>query len=240
MSTVREIIFKIKERHTGFNITDDYPVIDALIYSFMNDARESLIREEYNNTRQVNDQYYQMLCCLEIECLGEQCTYGNVTIINTDNDLYKVKLPLTIPRVGNLDIKYLGSKNGRDKFDRFNFLAFGSIKSRVWTKAVHSYSVVGGEIWLKNLYTPNQKFVCALVLLKDPVDACNWDDETSQYPVPSEKKLVDLVLYSLQTSTKVSDVLNNAADDTSIPKINQEVVAQQQNALRNDEQQQRR
>ncbi len=231
MSTVREIIFKIKERHTGFNITDDYPVVDELIYSFMNDVRESLIREEYNNTRRINDSYYQMSCCYKIECLGISCEL-NGHVFTDKTDLFKVTLPQLITGIGNQDIKYLGNRVGDGFFSRLIYEEFISTQYRIYTSMKSYYSVVGNEVILKNLPTEGMLFLCARILAKDPISACDWDSETTHYPVPSENKLVDLVLYKLQSSTKVTDVLNNTADDTTIPKVNQDVLAAQQNQIK--------
>jgi len=236
MSTVKQIIYKIKERHSAFNVTDDYPVINELIYSFMNDVRETLIREEYINTRKINKQYYQFICCNEIECVDETCTY-NGTEVSKTLDMFRVKLPQLVTRVDDLDLKYVGDKSGVNGFDRFEWGRFATLNSRMFTKYSHAYSIIGNNLFLRNLYTKGQKFVCLLALLRDPVKACDWDDDN--YPVPSEKKLIDLVLLSMQTSTKVTDVLNNAADDLMQPKINQQAVAEQQQSIRQDEPQQR-
>ena len=230
MSTVREIIYKIKEKHSSFNVTDDYPITDELIYSFMNDVRESLIREEFNNTRKINKQYYQMICCNEIECYEDVCIYDGVEI-KMEIDTFKVKLPQLVTNVGDLDLSYVGDKSGGNPFFRFEFGQFASLESRMFTKNTHAYSIIGNELLLKNLYTDGQKFVCLLALLRDPSTACNWDEENS-YPLPSENKLIKLVVYALQGNTKASDVLNNASDDLIQPKVNQQALAEQQQMLK--------
>ena len=236
MSTVNQIIYKIKERHSGFNITDDYPIPDELIYSFMNDIRETLIREELRVNREINEQYYSMNCCLEIECVTNECEVDGETI-SSPTGMYKVKLPVTVTKIGELDIKYVGDKSGVNSFNRYNFNTFRRLEYRVWTKRPAAYSIVGNEMWLRNLSTPNQMVLCVLGLFKEPIPPCEWDNEEYQYPVPSEKKLVDLTLLSLQTSSKIIDILNNAANDQIIPKINQQTVAEQQQVIRADQQQ---
>jgi len=106
MSTVREIIYKIKEAKSSYNITDDFIIPDELILSKMNDVREALINEEFNRTGKIDDQYYQYSCCYEIECLTQSCTFNGRTI-TIDMPVFKITLPELIHKVGDNAIKFV-------------------------------------------------------------------------------------------------------------------------------------
>ena len=220
MSSVIEIISKIKERKSGFKVTDDFPIPDELILSTMNDVRETLIREEFNNSGRISDKYYQYSCCNKIECINETCEYNNKDI-PINSDMYKISIPSLISKVGQLDVKYLGYK--KTTYNRYDFMELLSLDARIWTKNSLGFSLVGNELRINRLITPEQKFMCGMFLLQDPTKDCEWDKETTNYPVPSEFKLIRMTLAELRGGAK--DELNNASDDLTPPKIDAEIVA---------------
>jgi hypothetical protein len=235
MSTIKEIVYKIKEAKSSYNVTDDFIISDELIISKVNDVREVLIMEEFNRTSKVDDQYYQYSCCHEIKCYSHTCMFNGRTI-TISVPIYKVDFPELIHKVGNLSIKHIGNVNGA-KFNYFSFDAFWTIKSRLWTKNAFGYTVAGNEILLNRIMTPEQKYVCAMLLLKNPTSSCDYDLETTTYPVPNEMKLIDMVLYRLNYGAK--DVLNNSTDDLIPSKINESLLAQEAQASNQENQEQR-
>lgn len=224
MSTIIEIITKIKEHKSGFKITDDFIIDDNFIFSTMNDIRETLIREEFNQKKILDPQYYQMTCCNEIECVTETCTY-NGREVKISKPMYKVNMPLLITKIGESNIKFIGSPTGQ-KYNRYSYDGFLSTHARLWTPNTLGFTQVGSEMLLNRLITPGMKFICMMVLLKNPSTSCDWNEDESEYPVPSETKLVDMVLYRLRGNAR--DVLNNAADDLNPPKIEEQELARSQ------------
>lgn len=227
MSTPLEIITKIKESKSGFKITDDFEIDDDIIYSMMNDVRETLIREEQNNTGLIDPKYYQMTCCNKIECIKQGCEY-NGRIIVSNKSHYKVTINGLITKVGDSNIKFIGTESGV-RYNKYTYNGFQTISYRLWTKNSLGYTQIGSDILLNELVTPGMKYICALVLLKDPSIACNWEDD-NDYPVPSEMKLIDLVSYRLRGNAK--DVLNNSADDINPPKIEEQELARNQELIK--------
>lgn len=228
MATIVENLYKIKERASSFNITDDNKLSDEFLIATMNDVRASLIKEEYNSKGYIADAYYQMNCCYEIECLEGSCVYDGVEI-GDGKYSYQVKLKSHVKGLNGSEIKHIGDRLGSVKFNIMNFNQFTSLEGRVWTKNTSAALVLADAIHLKNLPTPGMKFVCLLEILEDPRNSCDWIDDTTEYPVPSATKLVDMVLYRLMISGRMpDDKLNNATDDTVNPKIADELIGQQQ------------
>lgn len=226
MATAIEIIYKIKERDSSFNVTDDYKIDDELILSFMNDVRSTLIREEFNRTRVLSPEFYQMNCCYEINCIESGCEY-NGEVVPDGSSIQTVKLKSHVKGLKGNEITYVGNKDGSFSFDILSFEDYNSMDGRVWTKHVPAAVVIGSEMRLKNLPTVGMKFVCIKEILEDPTTACNWDDNETDYPVPSVTKLVDMVLYRIMSKLP-SDKINNATDDTTAPKIQAQEIAKQQ------------
>jgi len=228
MATINEILHKIKERDTSFNITDDYRIADEIIISMMNDIRATLIREEKNNKGFVPPEYYQLNCCYEINCIEGSCEYNGETIPDGQS-IYTVKMKSHVKGLGSQAIKFIGNRSGTISFSQYSFQGYNSMEGRVWTKNTKAATIIGDELRLKNLPTEGMKFICLLEVLEDPRTACDWVEDKSDYPVPSETKLVDMVLYRLMVSGRLpADKLNNAADDIVPPQASAEAVGMQQ------------
>ena len=224
MSTINEIVHKIKERHASFYVTDDYKVDDELIISMMNDIRATLIREDKVRNGFISSDYYQMNCCYEIECIQGSCTYQGEEVPD-GNPTYQVKLNGLIQGIGVSNIIYAGNKIGTMQFHIMTNNQYYGSEGRMWTQDKPAATKIGDILYLKNLPTEGFKFICLNELLSDPRTACDWRTDESQYPVPSETKLVDMVLYRIMLSGRTpDDKVNNAADDTVPPKAADEAV----------------
>lgn len=229
MATVINILYKIKERYSSFNITDDFSIDDEFIVSTMNDIRSTLIREEKTKIGYVPSEFYQINCCYEIECTEGKCEYNGISIGDGDFS-YHVQLKSNVSGLGGSEISHVGNRNGTVSFDILNINDFNSLDGRVWTKHAKVSSRVGDRLYLKNLPTKGMKYICLREILEDPTTGCNWNDNETEYPVPSVTKLVDMVLYRLMTSGRLpSDKVNNATDDTVPVKIGDQAIAMQQN-----------
>jgi len=240
MATTVEIIYKIKERDSSFNVTDDYKISDELILSMMNDNRASLIREEYNKNRILDPMFFQFNCCYKIECVEGGCTIDGEYIPDGEN-VYQVNLKPHVTGIGGNGISYIGNKTGTIRFDLLSFDDYSTMEGRVWTKEALSSTLLGDKLLLKNLPTKGFSFICLREILLDPTTACTWDDNITEYPVPSVKKLINMVVYEIMTGSRLpSDKINNATDDTTAPKIQDQAIAQQQRLQTSGEQNRRR
>jgi hypothetical protein len=77
-----------------------------------------------------------------------------------------------------------------------------------------SWTGLGSTQYYKNL-PQDTRFVCGIVLLYNPTNACNWDDDSVDYPVPSETSLQIMVLKSIAGSLGIPN--DEAQDSRSMP-----------------------
>jgi hypothetical protein len=228
MATLNQILHEIKEGDNSFHITDDYRVDDMLIIEMINDVRATLIRDEKTRTGFIAGNYYQTDCCYEIVCEEDSCTFNGVEI-STGKKMYKVKLRPLIESLGGLELKYIGNPSLGVEFQPMSFDQFLASVGRLFTAGEPAATLMGSDLWLKNLPTPGMKFVCLTALLKNPTTACDWDNDKTEYPVPSKSKLIDMVNYRLMSKGRMpADKLNNAADDLVPPKTTDQAVAAMQ------------
>jgi hypothetical protein len=227
MATLNQILHEIKEGDNSFHITDDYRVDDMLIIEMINDVRATLIRDEKIRTGFISGNYYQNECCYEIVCEEDSCSYNGVEV-KTGQKIYKVKLKPLIESLGGLEIKFVGNPALDVNFQMMSLDQWLSSGGRLFTADGAAATIMGNELWLKNLPTPGMKFICLTSLLKNPTTACDWDND-EEYPVPSKSKLIDMVNYRLMSKGRMpADKLNNATDDLVPPKTTDQAVAAMQ------------
>jgi hypothetical protein len=87
------------------------------------------------------------------------------------------------------------------------------------------YTQLGKYALLKNLITPGMKKVCGVLLLVNPLNACNYDELVDNYPCPDQYKLSLLVVKDLMSTGVKPDIVQDASDTPVDPKTLQ---AQQQ------------
>lgn len=207
--TLQKIIDSIKlDLHI---LVDDDLLADAdeFIADKIHAIRETLIREEYDQRRYVDDKYYQFTNCIEVECFKNTCTIGGITI-TTPFILWKATLGKLMSGIAFNDIKYLGTGDFNTPFDRLPFESFALNEgSGIWTSDLPCYTLVGEEALFKNL-DEKTRLLFGVLLLSNPVNACSYSDDKI-YPVPSEYKLELLVKKDLlQTWNIPVDQLNDA------------------------------
>jgi len=236
MATLNEILHEIKEGDNSFHITDDYRVDDMLIIEMINDVRATLIRDEKIRTGFIAGNYYQNECCYEIVCEDDSCTYNGIEI-KTGKPVYKVKLKPLIDSLGGLELKYIGNPSLGISFQLMTFDRYMASDGRMFTPGEPVATRMGDELLLKNLPTPGMKFICLTSLLKNPTNACDWDNDKTEYPVPSKSKLIDMVNYRLMSKGRMpADKLNNATDDLVPPKTTDQALSAMQSLAADPEQ----
>lgn len=119
MATIINILYKIKERYSSFNITDDFSISDEFIVSTMHDIRSTLIREEKTRLGYVPSEYYQVNCCYEIVCTEGKCVYEGVQIGDGEFS-YHVQLKANVKGLNGVEITHVGNRTGTISFDILN------------------------------------------------------------------------------------------------------------------------
>jgi len=164
------------------------------------EIRLTLIREEFNNKKFIDENYYQLSKCNEIECYSNSCTINGIEF-ETQTDIIEVSIPPLITGVGWSNILYLGDQNISKRFSRVSMASFIKYTPQ-YSKPSSIYTLVGNKIYLRNMPTKGMKFVTGSFLFQVPSTACSWNN-TDHYPVPSSYKLKFLIkrdLLALQPS----------------------------------------
>ena len=197
-------------------MNDDFPIPYEYLVDSANDMRKVLIKEEFRAGR-IDQRYYQRMCCLELECHRFGCTVDGV-FVPSSSVIWEVKLPSLVAGVGDLDILYLGTDQiGTDYvnegFIRKNFIGWQNLSGNMWTGTKPHFTTVGQYAYIKNPPTSDFKFLCIIALLDNPIAACDWNDDSMEYPVPDDYKLRLLMKKDiLSTYGLPQDKINDATD----------------------------
>lgn len=220
--TLPRIIESVLEELNNYHITDDNEIPYEYLVDKAVDMRQVLLREEFESRRGLIDQsYYQRICCLEVECHRQGCTVDGV-FIPSSSIIWEVKLPPLVKGVGWKDILYLGTDLFKSGFTRMTFTNWSEIEGNILTGLKPAYTLIGDSIMLKNMPTSDLRFLCGILLLSNPVDACNWDDDKSEFPVPSDYKLQLLMKKDILASYGIpKDKQHDATDIGSIQQPTQ-------------------
>lgn len=213
--TLTRIVHSIMEKYSQYKPTDDLELPPEFLIDKINDIRATLIRDEYNNGT-IDEKYYQKLCCLDITCEENGCTIGG-EFITTGSSISIVELPPLITDVDWNEIIFLGSPEFQ-KYHRKTLDAWISNEGNPFTNGMPIYTVVGNQVYLRNKITQGMKKVCGVFLLSNPVDACDYDKDVDNYPIPSEYKLELLVLKDLLSVGYRGDIMNDAQETSVDPR----------------------
>jgi hypothetical protein len=218
--TLPRIIESVREELSNYHLTDDFPMPYEYLVDKAIDAREALIKEEIDAGKTLDSRYYQKVCCLEVTCHREGCTV-NGQFIPSGSVTWEVKLPKLISGVGWLSILYLGTDEFKKSFTRKEFDAWMNLSGNIWTSTNPTFAVVGNSAYLKNMPTSDFKYICAILLLSNPVDSCEWKEDENEFPVPSDYKLQLLMVKDILSKFGVpKDKQDNATDPGAIAQPN--------------------
>ena len=224
----RELVDDVIEKYTQYKPSDDLSLPEGLVEKKIHDVRAKLISQLALAGR-LDDSFYQRICCLDIKCEKQGCTIDGV-FYGTDNILYSIELPALITNTGvNENIRFLGSNDFRP-FSRKSLDAWRTSEHHPLALSKSIFTVVGRYALLKNLLTEGMRKACGILLLMNPLDACNYDELTDNYPCPDPYALSLLVVKDLMSTGVKPDILNDASDTPVDPKSLQ---AQQQAMAKN-------
>lgn len=229
MSNLNTDIALIEEALQAYKITDDFYIDPDVILATMNMVRSALLRQMKHS---VDSGMYQLVDCLKIECISRKCEVNGYTL--ETEPLLKVVLPTLVSDMSPYDIKYLGGVDLQSGGTRLSLDGFANLQHSRFVKDKFHYTIMGNDCYLKNLPSSINKdtgFLSGMLLLHNPVDACNWNDETN-YPCPSDYRLQVLTIqHILEGHRMKTDENNNAREQLNFaggqPKQQQQQQTQQ-------------
>lgn len=212
MATAKEHIELIRETLHSYKTFDKTDIIDEVILASMNIVRAALIRQQ--KPKGVDSSFYQLIPCLEIECVSNECEYVGYTI--SGEGTKQVVLPPLVRDMSPYDIKYLGGDDMLSNGTKLSVEGFSMLHHSRYVADKFHYLVLGDRVLLKNVPRRNNeelKLLTGILLLDNPIDACNFTDETP-YPCPSDYRLQVLTIqHILQAYHIYPDEYNNERDE---------------------------
>lgn len=225
--SLAKIIYSIKEQLSAYHVTDDTVYDDEFLADKIADVRSNLIYDEQQK-KSLSDGYYQQICCLEVMCEEKTCTINGVDVSSGDVTYY-IDLPALNERVGDINIKYLGLTDMLTKFDQKSMDGFISLAGSPYTSGRPAYMRVGKRAYLRNLPTDGTRFLCIIGLLANPVNACDFSDEETPYPVPDVFKLELIVKRDILSTYGISADELQDSRDKAVPPQEAKTVQKQSN-----------
>lgn len=207
MKSYRELVYSIIEFVSGFQVTDDNPLDEVIVGKKVDDVRAMLIQQEWTAHKKVNDLFYQQMD-VSIENEG----------VDPEEEIelrqFFVRFNELLPNVAWANIKYLGKKNMREKYNRRSLDEFSFAEYRRWSAGHVDYTVIGPDRALVR----NEKLatdIIVVALFKSPLDVpgMTWD---SMYPVPDPFRLEMIVKQDILAGLGVK------ADEKNDARHNQE------------------
>lgn len=227
MATAKEHIELIRETLHSYKTFDKTDIIDEVILASMNIVRAALIRQQ--KPKGVDSSFYQLIPCLEIECVSNECEYVGYTI--SGEGTKQVVLPPLVKDMSPHDIKYLGGDDMLSGGTKLSVEGFSMLEHSRYVKDKFHFLVLGDKVLLKNVPTrENQelKLLTGILLLDNPIDACNFTDDTP-YPCPSDYRLQVLTIqHILQAYHIYPDEFNDARDQLRSLGLGRQPQQQQQ------------
>jgi len=210
MAILREIIDDVIEKYTQYKPSDDLEVPEAFIIKKINDVRATLISQLAKQGR-LDESFYQRICCLDIVCEEQGCII-NGEFYGTENIIYSVVLPELITDIGiNEPIRFLGSNDWKS-FNIIGLDNWRTIENHPLLQNSPSATRLGNKVYIKNLITPGMRKICAVLLIMNPVDVCDYNELIDNYPVPDPYKLSLLVVKDLMSVGNKPDTQQDASD----------------------------
>lgn len=232
MAKTRAHIDSIVEQCTGKVPSDDTRLEDLFVLHQMNTVRQVLIKEAFDSGV-VDEGFYQLKCCIPIECDRIICNG-----LDSGEKIFFSNLPKLVEGIGWSNITYFGNvefaKHRRglhNKWDRYTFSGFLSVEYQEWSLNRPAYTIIGGykagstEIdgtvaLLKNLPNTGARSLCVNGIFANPEEGL-CDEETVydiEYPIPGHLAYkLELIVIKQILSTEVTkgDESNDARDNTT-------------------------
>ena len=214
--TLNEIAYSIKNRLEGFVPSDDSLLDIEYIYDMVKKARAELLVKLDKKKMRIDDYFYQKICCLEIVCEKTICDEVEVS------RQYKVEIPNISPIASG--VQYLGSPDMSYGFQYTSVTGFiNNFASQFSSKRTY-YTFIENFAYIKNLPTPDMKYICLVGILEDPLNGkCASITANDEFPIPLSyiPEIEEMVIRQLMpTMVMMPDNANDATPDIRSNRLN--------------------
>ena len=210
MAKLQEHIDLITEALQAYKPTDDFHVDSNVILGTMNMITAALLRQMKGK---IDTGMYQIVDCLLIEEEVKACSLNGYEV--KAEPRYKVVLPTLVKDMAPDDIRYLGGSDLRSGGTRMSISALQFNEYSKFTKMFFNYTIIDNIAYLTNHphnENKEEKMLTGILLLDNPVTACNWNDN-SNYPCPSDYRLEVLTIQHILSSYNIfPDEYNDARE----------------------------
>lgn len=206
----------LQELRGGPGVDDD--VLDPqFIEDKIHDYRKKLVEDYWIAHKQLDDSFYQKVCCLEVKCEETICD----GIPSGVKETY-VELPELLLIEGKSFIKYLGTIDWKHNFTELSFSAPEPAKGNVIKSSNSYYKRIGSRAMIYDPPTSGFKFMCMAAIPDNPMQLkCRKLAITEPYPIPGplvSKLEYDIIQRLLKPMMLMQpDMKNNAKDDLRTP-----------------------
>jgi hypothetical protein len=206
---LKNLVYQLWEELEGMNITDD----SLLNYQYLREKiiamHPTLIKEAESQRLSLNG-FYQVIPCIEVECLGHRCTVEGIPF-EVDTMVYKANLPPLVKTIGRKNLRYFGIAGFGKDIQVLSMEAFRSTDGARFTSREPVAMILGDTAILKNL--PSQGFQRAVItaILADPTRACDWPaDDCREFPTASIPRLLIAVKRDILSAIGRPDLIHDA------------------------------
>lgn len=202
MNELELLVYRLWEKLTRFNITDDTRITKPLIRDWVISARSVALREIYMEKKMVPEGFYTLLRDLPLQKLRPDVT--------TTREFF-VELPVRLDAgIDEWNVQYFGPDDFMRNYSRLPLIAFKTAGACRYTGKDPYYTVQENRILVKNP-ADGVKRLSMLCVTERPVVL----DGMEVFPIPQtvHMKIELLVFKDISVTFGVPiDILNDAAD----------------------------
>lgn len=211
MATLKQLRSSIRGQIRGQVPSDETRYRDRFLDHEIRAVRSQLIKEFARRNVGIPNDFYQRICCLEVQC--DQIICNGVPLPH--NTPY-----IQLPSLENVPFNpaYIGTVDGRWQFSRIPFTSFHFYTGGSFNRMQPAFALIEDKALLK---LPHQlaevKTLCLYGILEDPTeDTCITLTENDPYPLPNNlvHQLEIMVLKQLMSTLSIpADTENSSADE---------------------------
>jgi len=207
VSTIVAIRSEIIEDLEKYGVSDDSVLDPELIEDKIVSARLADF-DKFITKGLPLEGFYQTINNITLSCHKDTRQVG--TLVFTDKTTYyQADLPPLVSNIGWKNIKYFGVHGYDKNLNRLDLTEFATRKGARYTSEEPIYSVIGDILIAKHIPV-GLTFALMVAILADPRTAPDWDNETSDFPTPSEMAIKIMVKNSITQTPGVPDLVNDA------------------------------
>ena len=202
MNELDLLVYRLWEKLTRFNITDDTRITKSLIRDWVISARSTALKEVYREHRVVPEAFYTLIRDMPLEKLRPDVT--------STREFY-VSLPVRLEAgIDHHNVAYFGPDDLMRNYNRLPLIAFKTVGACRFTGKDPYYTVQEDRILIKNP-ADGLKRATMLCVTERPVLINNAE----VFPIPQSIQLkVELLVFkdiSVTFGVPI-DILNDAAE----------------------------